>query len=61
MLGEARQQLGLLVREQLLSAFAGVDASQEGTELSGLPGEALVDVNEAMHRANNGIIELKQS
>src|SRR4029077_125520 len=58
MLGELSQQLGQLVLEQSLPAPAGVDSGQDGAELTRLSGEALVDVNEATHRANHDIIAL---
>ncbi len=60
MLGELPKQLGQLISEQPLPAPAGVDPGQDGAELSRLAGEGLVDVDEAAHRANHDIVELRR-
>jgi hypothetical protein len=58
MFGEAPEEFWHLVLEEPLLASARVDPGQDRTELARLIAECLVEVNEATHRANQGIIAL---
>ena len=49
MLGELPEQLWQLVFEEPLLTLAGVDSREERSQLAGLVGEGLVEVNEAAH------------